>query len=1131
MGDNETITFALEWTHTPASFQRSSVREVARLLEIARYRSEHPHWIEVLSNDCETRAYYDIDQERRDGETEDSILEDAKLRLREQGMTDIISICSSHGTKKISYHIVCGYRGKRADWQAIARTCNLRNGTALFDLKVYNRNQKFRLPYCTKPVGTIRNCDPEQRIKTPIYGGILDAFLTYIPAGTPPWIRGADPTEEITESNEIKWLKLTLDHPPFQSFWKKKADDYPSWVQMGLSIRFEYGETYAERGFELFKKFSMISSKYDPSETREKYDGAFRNARQSHIASLRAYLMRSNPDEARKFEAVFRGRTPTESSFISSADEPMELTEQVDMPEIPDYLPVFSFHYRIIQHIKEPVFFAFWRNQITAIADLKKVLTLMRYMTEEEAYMFGKRDEKTPYHDQAANGQYWGRRKALEISFGLHALQPYRRDITVARAEEFALKFLKDLFNLEGELPSEWFTNEENPDEIYKAYNVYRKTLARIDQGLLEAFDIELQAGLLFPLRGFEQPSPVDRLNWCLRNCHNIKWETQVPYLSFFQFIADEIPDLNTPLNKILFSHYTSRLTAEPVFNFFGNSFTERIAAKTIQSLYPFWLTSPDNILYVYDDHTGKYTCSEDDHHRIIARFSVLLTERRVTSYSYNGESYAGKVTILKELRTLDENRPSAGFFRNLRLTTSGKLLFPNGIYDGNSGVFTSCVKKTYVDKPLFVWPEMHFFGRVPDPYLETITPEDSADMDDLYRDMFVNMHGPEIAAIRVESIALAAFRIPMKRFYVELGPTDAGKSTEIDLLKATFGEMVGTSNLNKLRHLKDDKTDPSLKLDFVYQNWWKAILMFSEASDITLDADILKSIASGGSDDVTCRIQHKQDVTVPVVFTMFMYLNNPIKVNKEDAAFLNRINYHVWGKRYVPTVVNPTLEIQAIPKEQIEALIGSRRHRQLYLQIFIRAFTQFVARGKKVLEKPAHMLAENPVGVANMQNGEEILEQLMFRFEFNGRANSYVPVTEMDEAMKEVTSGTDQQHYKKLLCNAIDSYMLPLGVQRTIYKKQKKLAGKNVLVWIGVERRASIMGETQILTDYQQWKTAMELHRGVITDEVLGKMKEAAYLCTLTRELTENEKNTTETYATQDQLKHLFAINPYVRN
>ena len=58
-----------------------------------------------------------------------------------------------------------------------------------------------------------------------------------------------------------------------------------------------------------------------------------------------------------------------------------------------------------------------------------------------------------------------------------------------------------------------------------------------------------------------------------------------------------------------------------------------------------------------------------------------------------------------------------------------------------------------------------------------------------------------------------------------------------------------------------------------------------------------------------------------------------------------------------------------------------------------------------------------------------------------------------------------------------------------------------------------------------------METNQGIITEEIMGKIKEAAHICNLSRQLTEREQEVVETYATQEQLQHLFSINPSVRN
>lgn len=1169
---HDEITVARQFTHAPRQYVKMRVGDLTREL-LARENQENKlHWTEVLPTKTPVRAYFDVDLQTESSEPVDPepYKERALSALRARGIEQVCSICEAHGIDrmgkyKISFHIVANYSGTVATWQAVAKDCNALypDFPKLFDTNVYHAsNQKFRLVTCTKPLGGILNNDPEQRVKKLIFGEIPDTFVSYLPDSCEEYHPPADASApmEVTPlqptPDTLRWFEAVLGDPVFFPLWLERATNYSKWVDIGLFLAYE-AQSFRRSPlpFQLFKRFSMFSRAPSPEDQlRSKFDELLQSAHTNTFSRVRRIVRDYHPAQFKQYQHIYTSVAIQSATFIQEDDElgGNASTEDAASIEVPDslfgFVPTFSFHYRILQHMTIPAFFRFWKGQLQNTMDLKKVLSLIRYMTVEESFWWSKaytppdeKDKKLAKDLTIPLGKVWAKLAAMQSQYGSSELRPYNIDYRLFHMyEKNFLKAVAEAFGLpmnEGSIPDDWFTRHEDPLSIESAYIAYRKKLEEIDEASFLACTNELERHIMHPLKQYENCRPYDRFEQCIRVAsEGLKWKTQIPYAPFFQKLRQTMlqeltvdGEVNEVLSRLILTYSIEQLAVEPVFGFFANAHTETAAAAIIYDLYPHWFVSVDGFLYTYDDATGQYSRDPSVIGRILNRFQNILATRKegLTDMFFAAGGPKKKDLISKELVYLEANKPDSTRLKRSKVNTQGKMLFPNGYYDGDTDTFHPAPFICHLHRHIFIWPDLQFFGAVPDPFLTTLTTEQEQLQEELFRVLFLEMHGEEVARYRLEALAFALFRRMRKQYYVEVGPTDAGKSTEILFLTQAFGALVGTSNLNKLEFEKQNRQCASLKLDWVFHNWQRSLLLFSEGSDVTMDADILKQVVSGGIDDITCRTQHGQDVTVPVFFTMFIYLNNPMKLNKEDGASNNRRLYNIWRKRYKDLIENLETDLQKRP--EVEHWPSKQIYRQMYVRLILQAYKDFVARGCVELPRPLQLIQDSPVSNEAMFNAKDIMEFLMQHYYFTGDPRASVPVNEITNRIFELTGENDKLFYKRQFASIFDS--IP---GKTIQQVQRKVQGRNTFMWTGIVPRESLMGNgIDKLTDFAQWKQLMIEGNGHITYETMSKLDQAVHICKIThRSLNEEELAIAQSsLVTQEHLKHLYENNPHVNS
>ena len=114
-------------------------------------------------------------------------------------------------------------------------------------------------------------------------------------------------------------------------------------------------------------------------------------------------------------------------------------------------------------------------------------------------------------------------------------------------------------------------------------------------------------------------------------------------------------------------------------------------AAQKVYSLYKHWVYC-DETLFVFDDKSGLWTTSEVVMFNIISRFNdnlYLLSINDKGDIKKLSKGYGNSTTLqrqmLPQLKTLCINN---SWLINNNLSSINKILFLNGYYDMNTGIF-----------------------------------------------------------------------------------------------------------------------------------------------------------------------------------------------------------------------------------------------------------------------------------------------------------------------------------------------------------------------------------------------------------------------------------------------------------
>jgi hypothetical protein len=216
------------------------------------------------------------------------------------------------------------------------------------------------------------------------------------------------------------------------------------------------------------------------------------------------------------------------------------------------------------------------------------------------------------------------------------------------------------------------------------------------------------------------------KMKECINHFNSFKKDGSLTFKSLIWMVKECNPEQYDEMMKKLNEHENH--------NKIKGVFNDLEAAQKVYELYKYWVCC-DDILYVFDDKTGLWTKNETVMFSIISRFNedLFLLSRNYKDEIQKSSKGYGNSTILQrqmipQLKTLCINN---SWLTNTNLSTMNKILFLNGYYEMNTGVFHEKFN-----------PDLVFFVRIERKY-ETFN--DNEYIESVKQRLFYNQLGEDV--------------------------------------------------------------------------------------------------------------------------------------------------------------------------------------------------------------------------------------------------------------------------------------------------------------------------------------------------------------------------------------------------
>lgn len=1142
------VSYLESWTAKNDEIRQKRKSELVFLLTENR---QQLHYLQVFKEHEKTQAYFDVDLKVNCLITEiflAEIIRIIKCALESIGHR-ITSLCHSNIVKwtgsydqKVSFHIV-GNKDEfetRPFWKEKAEQLNsfLKSVVSTnedvhalltipwFDLNVYHKLQKFRMVLCTKPAHGIRNCDIQQRVKTPLIGSVYDAIIESVSEDVQIEMQ-QEPTEQPrpieqntsnwTVTGKLKWFEILLNDTRLAELWQKKAESYDDWLLVGMSLAYEVRESSIEipelkkiakdHAFNLWVQFSKKSRHYTSSHDNwnsesslaVKWESECSKAEISRFNVIRQWVSHSKKiGNVSVLDNHYKSDINVKGGSVEFTVHPPTSSRLVDTSSLSNFFAVTSQQFRVVEHIKTAT--RFWQSQIQSEQDMNKLAVLFQYTCKQEcAFWFN-------YYNRNKFTRLYGELEKKYHPFDFdHALK-----ITLLLIKEIAMIFGVQIDEEKAKYLYQCvYSLKPATNEIIEMWNKYLSSIAFVKEEIqaTENLIAEAYQNIAFP-SFYEEIDTGKRLLYCYcltkdENKDLLPFQFAVPYFDIWKEMHDtikksgiEIEDENFP---ILLVQYACYFKLEKEFHFFSMAIDDIAAAKIFYQIYPY-LCYTNNKLYIYDCNSGRwaYNIKFDAILSFITKLANFLdipdigicmpaeddedskNKLKLTKTNY-GQNMKARDNLLKALRSLPDLLEQKKWdFNSMRNSDFRLLLFPNGIYNGNNGNFEPKHTLVIEDKEcrFFIKPDVLFLAVIADDLLESITEEDEKEMENMERKLFLNQHGEEVGRFHMEVLACAFLGEVHKRFVGMIGSSSSGKSTEKALIEAVGGSYVGTFSICDFAYNKNERREHALQSAFAHEQYMCRLLLSSENTELPVNTELMKMHSSGKEDKITTRKQYECAQTVEANYLMFFYVNNMWTWNKVDEAVAARGLYFSWNKVYVDEVTNPESQLQN--DTSVKTWKYSLKRRQLYMLIILRSYEEFRTRGYQPLPTPDSVLADTNQHNIKIDTAEETAEQLMYQIEFLGDQSEFVK----SEELAHVYTTLGWTENPASITKRISTFFATIGVPNLGIKyAKKKERGRTYNGFKGMRLRQSIMGgeNDYYLTDVAQWKTLIREHHGSI--------------------------------------------------
>jgi phage/plasmid-associated DNA primase len=481
---------------------------------------------------------------------------------------------------------------------------------------------------------------------------------------------------------------------------------------------------------------------------------------------------------------------------------------------------------------------------------------------------------------------------------------------------------------------------------------------------------------------------------------------------------------------------------------------TEKEGAEKIYQLYPHWVYC-QGALYVFDDEIGIWDTDNTTHLKIVAKFEkkirVYVSERnedgdieRVPCRidSWGNDLYKAK-RVIEYVKTLCGNN---NWLKEKENSSLGYLLFNNGYLNMKEGLFHSKEEEGFN-------PEIVFFGKIYQDWL-SFTEEQMEYIYDIRDRLFYKTLNQETGDYLLNNLSRGLAGDLMKRTIFGIGASNTGKGVLTTALSLALGDYFGSFNGKNLAYT-NSSSDEASKLRWLMLLRFKRIIISNEmSSKCVIDGNLLNIVSSGG-DEITGRGHGGNETQFVSHFLTIGLSNDMPKIKPINEGVKTRLRYINYTKHFVEG--EPTNEFELTGDPNIKAEIKLPLFQRCLVGLLVNTYMDWNDAGRQEYE---------PDDVKNATatwNGTEadIMQSFLEEFEITSTETDYVRSDEIEQWLQEfnITITKFSIEFKKYLT---------IHKIENVYNKQKKIAGKPKMVWVGLRRIQETEEEVSVPVKYE---------------------------------------------------------------
>ena len=438
--------------------------------------------------------------------------------------------------------------------------------------------------------------------------------------------------------------------------------------------------------------------------------------------------------------------------------------------------------------------------------------------------------------------------------------------------------------------------------------------------------------------------------------------------------------------------------------------------------------------IWIFNKDNGTWSSRLADLKTAITKQGNKLVFKQMGAMGVKVFNFSGNVS---KTNALIEKLPSVlpeqnGYFRNRITSDIGKLLFPDGIYDFKTGVFS----KQFDREVVFRYVMPYSFPERDEVEIAKIKemvfgvgdenqPFNTQSESDTLR------HGLMRGAIGDHL---------WKKAVLGNGFTNSGKGCAYVITKTAFGDWVETFEGNSLL-AKHYQGEPERENTFMMAFADKRFAFSSEIKldkNAKIDSNKFKSITSGGTDPIKMRLLNANAVSRINRATMFMFAQGFPDFEPPDDAMKERVRSVTWGKSFVE---NPTKKHERKRDTKHMDYLTRIESGKAFFWVMVDTYDDWRSKGYAELELSASE-REATANLVPQFNFQEVFEE---EFEITGKTGlngNCVPF----EDIKTYMEGSGFTAGRNILARELEALGLKTG--------EKKINGKCKQVRWGVRVR-----------------------------------------------------------------------------